>query len=330
MVALFAPCCISVMLPAYFASSFATKRALVAMTLVFAAGLGLIILPIALGAAALGSLIVAHHFAVYLAGGLLMLTFGLYVLVGGELALPMPGRSPGQGRGPLAVLSLGAFSGVASSCCAPVLAGLVALAGASGSFGGAVVLGIAYIFGMVFPLFVIALLWDRFNWAESRLLRGWRLTFGVFGWRVSVHSTALASGVILVGMGMLVIYIAFTGNAMSSSGWQLAVSSDVQHYAHVLLQWLSSVPGWLTTAAIFGSLIGLLWLGLRQARSRNRTRQTADEADAAPHVAGSHAEQPEQLATGSTPQLGAVAAHREREAMSAASDPVGEEAAHRA
>ena len=57
MVALFAPCCISVMLPAYFASSFATKRALVAMTFVFAAGLGLIILPIALGAAAIGSLI---------------------------------------------------------------------------------------------------------------------------------------------------------------------------------------------------------------------------------------------------------------------------------
>src|SRR5437870_11986899 len=83
-VALFAPCCVSVMLPAYFASSFATKRALVAMTFIFAAGVGLIILPIALGAAAIGSAITAHHMIFYLAGGAMMLALGLYMLVGGK------------------------------------------------------------------------------------------------------------------------------------------------------------------------------------------------------------------------------------------------------
>src|SRR2546428_5535311 len=134
MVALFAPCCISVMLPAYFATSFATKRALVAMTFVFAAGLGLIILPIALGAAAIGAAITAHHLIFYLAGGAMMLALGLYVLVGGKLMLPMPAMRASRGSGPLAVLSLGAFSGVASSCCAPVLAGVAALSRASGSF----------------------------------------------------------------------------------------------------------------------------------------------------------------------------------------------------
>src|SRR6266852_3808574 len=85
MVALFAPCCISVMLPAYFASSFATKRALIAMTFVFAAGVGLVVLPIALGAAAIGSLISSHHTAFYLDGGLLMVGLGIYMLVGGKL-----------------------------------------------------------------------------------------------------------------------------------------------------------------------------------------------------------------------------------------------------
>src|SRR5438132_1561395 len=105
-VALFAPCCISVMLPAYFASSFATKRALIAMTFVFAAGLGLIILPIALGAAAIGSAISAHHLIFYLAGGTLMLALGLYMLVGGKLMLPMPmpPLRARRGSGPLAVL----------------------------------------------------------------------------------------------------------------------------------------------------------------------------------------------------------------------------------
>lgn len=263
-VALFAPCCISVMLPAYFASSFATKRALVAMTFVFAAGLGMVILPIALGAAALGALIVEQHFAVYLIGGLLMLGLGFYVLVGGELKLPMPSMSPVRDRGPLAVLMLGAFSGVASSCCAPVLAGLVALAGASGSFTAAVLLGTAYVFGMVFPLFVIALLWDRYNWAGSRLLRGQHISFNAFGWRMSIHSTALASGLILIAMSLVVIYIAFNGSSMPSSGWQMALSANVQHYAHVLSQLLTRVPGWITAAALLGALAGLVWIAVRQ------------------------------------------------------------------
>ena len=35
-VALFAPCCISVMLPAYFSSAFQNRRVLVAMTFLFA------------------------------------------------------------------------------------------------------------------------------------------------------------------------------------------------------------------------------------------------------------------------------------------------------
>jgi hypothetical protein len=50
-IALFAPCCSSFMLPAYFASAFQNRRLLVAMTFLFGAGVATVILPIALGAA---------------------------------------------------------------------------------------------------------------------------------------------------------------------------------------------------------------------------------------------------------------------------------------
>src|SRR5713226_9597994 len=259
MVALFAPCCISVMLPAYFASSFATKRALVAMTFIFAAGLGLIILPIALGAAPIGSAISVHHLIFYLAGGTLMVALGVYMLVGGKLMLPMPALRARRGSGPLAVLSLGVFSGIASSCCAPVLAGVAALSGASGSFSNALILGVGYIFGIVFPLFVIALLWDRFDWGESRLLKGKRFSLPLFGRRLSLHSTALASGLILIAMGVVVLVIAFHGNAMPSSGWQLSLSAHVQHYAHVVKVWAGTLPGWITGIGIFAALAALAW-----------------------------------------------------------------------
>jgi len=67
------------MLPAYFASSFGTRRSLVAMTFVFAAGLALVIVPIALGAAEISALIIGHHFAVYFIGGMAMVFMGVYV-----------------------------------------------------------------------------------------------------------------------------------------------------------------------------------------------------------------------------------------------------------
>jgi plastocyanin len=72
-IALFAPYCISVMLPAYFAGSFQNRQVLVAMTLLFAAGIATVILPLAMGASVLRVLLVAEHTPVFVIGGLTML-----------------------------------------------------------------------------------------------------------------------------------------------------------------------------------------------------------------------------------------------------------------
>src|SRR5258708_2005166 len=98
-IALFAPCCVSVMLPAYFASSFQNRRLLVAMTFLFAAGIATIILPIALGASILRQLLTTQHTPIYVIGGLLMLALAIYVLLGGQIHLPMPRRPPGVKTG---------------------------------------------------------------------------------------------------------------------------------------------------------------------------------------------------------------------------------------
>ncbi len=72
-IARFAPCCISVMLPAYFASSFQNRRLLVAMTFLFAAEIATVILPIAMGASVLRQLLTTQHTAIYVTGGILVL-----------------------------------------------------------------------------------------------------------------------------------------------------------------------------------------------------------------------------------------------------------------
>ncbi len=267
MIALFAPCCISVMLPAYFASSFQNRRVLVAMTFVFAAGVASVILPIALGAAAFRRLFTAQHTIIYMIGGLLMLGLAAYMLLGGQIHLPMPGRRAGVRTGPIAVYSLGFFSGIASSCCAPVLAGVIALSGIASSFVLALGLGAAYVFGMVAPLFVIAVLWDRRDWRKSRPFRPRSFTWHIGPLKRRISGTNLASGILLGIIGAATVWIALRGPSMpSGSGWQATLSARLQHYGKVITNALSWLPGWAAALILLGLVAVLARVAVKQLR----------------------------------------------------------------
>src|SRR3989304_5444921 len=69
MIALAAPCCVTFLLPAYLASAFRARTALLAMTLVFALGVAAVLLPITLGVAALSRLVDQVTGEVFLIGG---------------------------------------------------------------------------------------------------------------------------------------------------------------------------------------------------------------------------------------------------------------------
>ena len=263
-VALFAPCCISVMLPAYFASTFRRRRYLVAMTFVFAAGVATVILPIGLGASWVSSLIQGHHTPVFLTGGILMILLGLATAAGWRPPLPSLGMRARPGGGALSVYTLGAFSGAASACCAPVLAGVVALSGTVASFAVALTIGLAYVLGMVVPLFAIALLWDRRDWGNSRLLRSRSVSIRLGGLRATVGIASIVSGALLVGMGVLVTVIAFTGPAMDQSGWQAQLGARLDHYASRATAWLGHAPGWIYLVVLVLGVTGLARVAMRQ------------------------------------------------------------------
>ena len=265
-VALFAPCCVSVMLPAYLATGFRRRTAVLAATLVFAAGVATVIVPIGVGASELSALVSGHHFVVFSIGGLAMMAGGMAVLAGWKPRLPFAvGPAPG-GHGMLSVYGLGVFSGAASSCCAPVLAGVAVLSGAAASFPAALTVSLTYVVGMVAPLAVIALIWDRRDWGSSRLLHGREITVGVGRVKRRMPLGMAASGVLLAGMGVLTVVIAFTGPDMGTSGWRVRMSASLQHWAAVTTHWLSWLPGWVFAVALAAAVIFLL----RQARRRAR------------------------------------------------------------
>ncbi len=141
----------------------------------------------------------------------------LQVLSGRPWSLPFPMlRLRVSGSTPGGIFALGLTAGVASSCCAPVLAGVVALSALASSVTGALGLGLAYVFGMVFPLLVAVLVWDRVHPGSPVLalrtrrirLRGWSLPW----------TDAIAAAMFLI-IGILALLIAYTGQSTYLPGW---------------------------------------------------------------------------------------------------------------
>ncbi|MET8326185.1 cytochrome c biogenesis protein CcdA [Streptomyces sp. NPDC005181] len=281
MVALLAPCCVSVMLPAYLATGFRRRTGVLAATLVFAAGVATVIVPIGLGATALVALVSGHHLLVFSLGGIAMLLGGLALLAGWKPQLPMPaGRAP-SGHGFGSVYGLGLFSGAASSCCAPVLAGVAVLSGATASFPAALMVSLTYVAGMVAPLCLLALVWDRRDWGASRLLHGRQVTVRLGRFRRRMALGSAASGVLLAVMGALTLVQAFTGPDMASGGWRVRVAADLQHAASVVTKALGWLPGW-GIALLLAAVAAFLARQARAHLAAPARRSPGAEAGASP------------------------------------------------
>ncbi|MDA8302451.1 MAG: cytochrome c biogenesis CcdA family protein [Actinomycetota bacterium] len=267
-VALFAPCCISVMLPAYLATGVQRRSSLVAMTFIFAAGVATVILPIAFGVTALSRLINEYHPILYTVMAVVMGALGIFMLLGHRVSMPMPGFRARQGQGAGRAYVLGVFSGVATACCAPVLAGAVVLAAASANFVPSLGVGAAYVFGMVAPLFAVALAWDGRKLGQARWLRAKAVKVSLFGRARYVPVSNLAGGLLLVAIAVITGMTAITGPASPTSGWQLRMVTTLQHTAHVLTTGAGHVPGWATALGLLAVLALLARMAVHQAAAR--------------------------------------------------------------
>ena len=243
-VALFAPCCIVFLAPSYLAVAVKNRRwRLLPLTFVFAAGLALVLVPITLGMSLVASTIANYHAPLYYAGGALMLALAGLSLSGRMVSLPSFLRAPDTTRGDSAsFFALGVFSGIASSCCAPVLAGVMTLSALSGSAVGGVTLGLAYTFGMVFPLFVMALFWDRFRLGERRFLQARPVRLRLAGKVLATNTINIAVAVAFTVMGGFVIYLANTGQMTGGPGFQVSIGKGLSEVFARIETWVDPVP----------------------------------------------------------------------------------------
>jgi len=216
--ALFAPCCVVSLLPTFVATATERgRRRLPTTAIIFSAGVATVLLPIVLGVGALGQLVARYQRVVFLVIGIFLAFLGVSILWGRGWTLPMPSlRLRVGGSGPARVFTLGLASGVASSCCAPVVVGVVAMSALAASPLGAVGLAMAYVVGMVFPLFVAALFSDRLPKRWVRVATG---SGGfVFRNRRIAWQDLVAAGMFLA-VAAAALALAITGRMSYTPDW---------------------------------------------------------------------------------------------------------------
>lgn len=264
--ALLSPCA-ALLMPAFFASTVGAGPRLLAHGAVFYVGLLLVLVPLGVGAGAIGTLFATHREVIVLSASVLLVVLGVVQLLGFgfDPARLLPGAAHLQERATTATgwvktLLLGAASGVAGFCAGPILGAVLTLAAARGDMVSAGTLLAVYGAGMVAPLLLIAALWGRLGARGRRVLRG--RAFTVFG--RELHSTSMLTGFILIGVG--VVFWTTNGLVTAPELLPLEAQAWLQEGSAVLANPVVDILAILVLVCA----VLILW-----ARRRRRDRSTA-------------------------------------------------------
>jgi len=266
MVAFFAPCCAGVMMPAYLAAIGGGHRLRVArLTAVYVVGVSVVVLPITLGAAAIASYVSKWHPQMFTLGGLMMI--GVAVALWRGTMLPVNVPQPRLTGSTLSVFGLGVFSGGATACCAPVLAGAIALSATSGTIAGGLLLGIAYVAGMMAPLIPLALIYGR---AKKRV-RDPQITLRLGAHSKRIGLAKLAGVVIFAGFGVLFVVLAITGNSDTAPAFQRAMGDWMRSVA----SYVDGVPNFVSLPILLALVGGFLVAVLQKGSDSSERKESA-------------------------------------------------------
>jgi cytochrome c-type biogenesis protein len=250
MIAFFAPCCSGVMMPTYLAAISGNSRIRMArLTAVYVAGVALVVLPITLGAGAIGQWTSRYHPQLFVLGGLMMILTAVTLWRGSMLPIPLL-RQPELTGTAGSVFVLGVFSGAATACCAPVLAGAVALSALNQSWLGGLAMGLSYLAGIILPLVLIAVV---FNGAKKKV-RDPKFTLSIASYCKRISLSRLVGSVVFGASGLFFIGLALAGESQSGNGMQRWISRQLNHH---LATHAGQIPNWVMwpALALFAALL---------------------------------------------------------------------------
>lgn len=265
--ALFAPCCVTVLLPTYFASIFKQRSTVFLMTFIYFLGLLTVFMPIGLGAVALTQIFSTYHAVIFSLGAVFLIFLGTFLVLGQQFSLPFNVHPELKKANIGSVFTLGIFSGIATTCCAPVLAGVLTLAVLPGSFFLGGMYTLAYVLGMVLPLFILGSLLDKSKFTEKFFAFRRTVSYSLFGRKINLTLSNLFSGVMFLLLGVIVLTLARTNSLTSHSAYQVSINIYLTKVIQSVSQYTRILPEMLWAVIFIGIFISLITLAVRQLKN---------------------------------------------------------------
>lgn len=266
MVALFAPCCISYLFPAYLGNVFKERKDVLFMTFIYSLGIFTIMMPIVLGAKALQAVFFDLHDQTYLFGGIFMLFVAVISFIG--IKLPMPHlalkQEGGQKNDVVSTFTLGIFSGITSACCAPVLVGVIALSSLSPTILQSLGVGAFYVLGMVTPLYLASLLIHKRNILKNPILKKVLTTIKIGKTTYPIFVSNIIAAAIFGITGVLMLWLTSIGK-LGMTVAESQVTKQINNVAFKLSEVVNMIPGLDIIFAIIG--VYLLYKFIKSALS---------------------------------------------------------------
>lgn len=275
--ALFAPCCVTILLPTYLASIFKERSTVFLMTFIYFLGLLAVFLPIGLGAVFLTQVFSSYHSIIFSLGAVFLIFLGTFLLLGQQFSLPFNIHPELKNASAGSVFILGIFSGVATTCCAPVLAGVLTLAALPGSFllGGAYTL--AYVLGMVVPLFILAVVLDRSKFTKKFFAFRRTISYKLFGKQIRLTFSNLFSGAMFLVLGILILTLARTNSLTSHASYQLSINIYLTKLIQIIGVYTKVIPEPIWALIFVGIFLLLTKIALGQLKNTKNEKQKEGE-----------------------------------------------------
>lgn len=220
------PCSLPIII-GYFTLAMQEQRDRIGLvTLAFLGGIGTTMTVLGASFTAIGALAIDYQATLALAGGLLVIAFGVMSLAGKGFTGLKVMRRPGAGLGGAYLYGL-VFALGWTACVGPILGSILTLLLAEGSSVGGVLslisgalLVMIYVAGLGLPVFLIVsgLTAGTAGSRVTRVMRGRGWDVRVFGHTLYLHSTGVVSGVLLIGLGILLA----SGQMTAISEWLVA------------------------------------------------------------------------------------------------------------
>ncbi len=256
LISMTSPCGIA-LLPTFFSVAFKDRKKAVLMTSAFSLGLLIAFTIFGLIAGFLGNFFNTYKLTFAVVSGFILIFFGILLLFNIGFSIFNFKLDYSKEKSFFSIAMLGFFFGVGwTPCVGPILVGILVLAANAATVLNGTLMLIFYGIGIVAPLIILAYFSDRYDWANSKFLRGKEITFNLFNKKIITHTYNIIGGILLLIIGLLMII--FKGTFFFQTELPKYVPWSMSFWGYLNERALESKIFISTTGNILGIALALL------------------------------------------------------------------------